>query len=43
MKIKDILAIATLGIIGGNVTEKKRKQKKREDVDCCPKCGSHRI
>ena len=43
MKIQDILAIAALGIVGGSIATKKRKQKKKTNVNCCPKCGSHRV
>lgn len=43
MKIQDILAIATLGVFGGSIVTKKRKEKKKENVDCCPKCGSRRV
>ena len=43
MKIQDILAFATLGIVGGSITEKKRKEKKKVNIDRCPKCGSYRI
>lgn len=43
MNVQDILAIAALGIVGGSIATKKRKQKKKENVDCCPKCGSRRV
>lgn len=43
MKIQDILATATLGVFGGSIVTKKRKEKKKENVDCCPKCGSRRV
>lgn len=43
MNIQDILAIAALGLVGGYTVTKKRKEKKRKNVDCCPKCGSRRI
>ena len=43
MNVQDILAIAALGIVGGSIATKKRKEKKKENVDCCPKCGSNRV
>lgn len=43
MNVQDILAIVALGIVGGSIATKKRKQKKKENVDCCPKCGSNRV
>ena len=44
MNIQSILAIAALGVVGGYVATKKRKQKKKEkNAYCCPKCGSRRV
>ena len=43
MNVQDILAIAALGIVGGDIKTKKRKEKKKENVDRCPKCGSCRV
>ena len=43
MNIKDILDITTLGFVGGNTVTKKRKEKKKESINRCPKCGSRRI
>lgn len=43
MNIQDILALAALGVVGGGVIAKKRKKKEKENVNCCPKCGSRRI
>lgn len=43
MNLKDILAIVTLGVISDSGVTKKRKEKKKENIDCCPKCGSHCI
>ena len=43
MNIQDILAIATFGLVGGDVKTKKRKEKKKENIDRCPKCGSRRV
>ena len=43
MNIQDILAIAAFGLVGGDVKTKKRKEKKKENIDRCPKCGSRRV
>ena len=43
MNVQDIFTIATLGLIGGNTVTKKRKEKKKESINRCPKCGSRRI
>ena len=43
MNVQDILAIAALGIVGGDIKTKKRKEKKKENIDRCPKCGSRRV
>lgn len=43
MNVQDILAIATLGLLGGGTVPKKRKEKKKENLNRCPKCGSRRI
>lgn len=43
MNIQDILAIAALGLVGGDIKTKKRKEKKKENIDRCPKCGSRRV
>ena len=40
MNVQDILAIATLGLLGGGTVPKKRKEKKKETLNRCPKCGS---
>lgn len=37
------IAAAALGVVGGSISTKKRKEKKKENVNCCPKCGSHRV
>ena len=43
MNIQDILAIAAFGLVGGDVKTKKRKEKKKENIDRCQKCGSRRV
>ena len=43
MNIQDILAIAAFGLVGGDVKTKKRKEKKKENINRCPKCGSRRV
>lgn len=43
MNVQDILAIAALGIVGGDIKTKKRKEKKKENIDRCTKCGSRRV
>ena len=43
MNVQDILAIAALGLVGGDIKTKKRKEKKKENIDRCPKCGSRRV
>ena len=43
MNIQDILALAALGVVSDSIAIKKRKEKKKENIDRCPKCGSRRV
>lgn len=43
MNIQDILTIATLGLVGDSTVTKKRKEKRKENINRCPKCGSRRV
>lgn len=43
MNIQSILALAALGVVGGSIATKKRKKKEKENINCCPKCGSRRV
>ena len=43
MNVQDILAIAALGVVSDSIAIKKRKEKKKENIDSCPKCGSCRV
>ena len=43
MNVQDILAIGALGIVSDSIAIKKRKEKKKENIDRCPKCGSRRV
>ena len=43
MNIQSILALAALGVVSDSIAIKKRKEKKKENIDRCPKCGSRRV
>ena len=43
MNIQSILALAALGVVSDSIAIKKRKEKKKENINRCPKCGSRRV
>lgn len=43
MNVQDFLAIGALGLVCDSTAPKKRKEKKKENIDRCPKCGSRRV
>ena len=47
MNVQDFLAIGALGLFGDNIetnrTEKKKREKKKVNINRCPKCGSRRV